>query len=131
MAWNYDTSLTTDKDKVRFLSGDSDSADPQVSDEEVAFALSSEGNTHAAAAAVCEHLAARYARQAQKTAGDFQIALNQKHEQYLGTARQLRNRSASHAMPLAGGLSATVKERLEAHSDRVPPMFRRGMQERA
>jgi Rod binding domain-containing protein len=129
MAWTYDAALATDKDRVRFLCGDTDGADPQAHDEEIAFALSSEGGLYGAAAAVCEHLAARYARQAAKSAGEFQIALNQKHQQFLSTARQLRSRAASHAVPTAGGLSVSAKQALDANPDRTAPSFWRGMHE--
>lgn len=60
---NYDPSLSTERDKVRFLVGDTDNDNLMLSDDEVTFALTeAAANIYSAAASLCKSIAARFAR---------------------------------------------------------------------
>jgi len=132
--WTYTGDPTaSSKDAVRVLCGDIDDTDPQVTDEEIAFWLAEEGNSYSAAAAVCEHLAARWAREASRSISvgggtSTSINLSDRARAYETKAAKLRLRAATSAgMVYAGGISIADKEDNEANTDRVQPSFRHGM----
>ena len=55
MSWTYSGDpATSDKDAVRFLTGDTDAGDQLASDEEIAYALSQRPDVRLAAAVVCD-----------------------------------------------------------------------------
>jgi len=63
MMSQYDPSLPTDRDKVRFHVGDTDNDNLMLSDDEVTFALTEKAdNIYLAAASLCRSIAARFAR---------------------------------------------------------------------
>ena len=67
MAWSYNNTLPTDRDRVRFYVGDTDANDQLVQDEEIdamlaLFPATDAQRVQKAARRVCEHLAARFAR---------------------------------------------------------------------
>jgi len=133
MSWSYSTDLTADKDKVRFLAGDTLEDDHLIEDQEITFALTEEGSVDAAAALVLEHLAARYARKADKTVGPLSISYSQIAESYQKRADELRSvqsaggRSTIYCSPSAGGISVSQKQTEEQDEDRVKPSFHREM----
>jgi hypothetical protein len=60
----YDPNLGTDRDKVRFLVGDTDDDNIMLSDSEIAYLLSLEGNdVFGTASRACESIAAMFARE--------------------------------------------------------------------
>lgn len=63
MSWSYDsTALDTHLNWIRFRIGDTDSTDPQISDEEIAGILAIEPRREFAAAQVLDSLAAKFAK---------------------------------------------------------------------
>lgn len=128
MTWTYDNSPgTVARDEVRFLVGDTDTTDQLVTDEEIAYAIAEEGSGKLAAAAICEAIAAKFARQADEAVGDLKLSKSQRSKAYAERAAQLRSRQAVLAMPWAGGLSVTGKADLEADTDRVAPAIKLGV----
>lgn len=128
MTWTYSGDPATNtRDAVRWLVGDTDTTDQLVSDEEITYALAQHGSTDVAAAIVCEAIAARFARQADKTVGDLRITLSQKAAAYQARAAELRKQGLLYAVPTAGGISIAGKEQLESDADRPAPFFRRGL----
>ena len=123
MSWSYDDGMSSDKDRVRFLIGDTDSADPILSDGEVLYALDEEGGVRAAAAFCCDAIAAKYARLADISEGQLSISYSQRYGHYTAKATQLRSRVAVLAPPTAGGISVAEKDAAEADTDRVVPAF--------
>jgi len=130
MAWSYNPSLVSTRDRVRVLIGDTDVDDQQLTDEEIAFFLSSEGNQYAASALACRVLAAKYARYADKWVGDLKILASQKSRAYERLAEAYdtqANASASFSgVPSAGGIYVADKDEQEADTSLVTPSFRRG-----
>ena len=63
MAWSYDSNLSANKDKVRFLVQDTDTNDQLIQNEEINFALSETGNLYRAAAMVARSIALQLGRQ--------------------------------------------------------------------
>lgn len=65
MAWTYDTDLSTGKDTIRLLIGDTISTIPLLTDEEIAAVLTGEADgVYPAAAVLCRSLSARFGREA-------------------------------------------------------------------
>lgn len=114
MTWTYggDPSANT-RDEVRFLIGDTDTTDQQVTDEEIAYLLTiypaqTGYPNFRAAAAAASSLAAKYAKSARKSVGALSIDHGQKHQQYLALATDLEKKAASHTsrqmgVPTLGG----------------------------
>lgn len=127
--WTYDPSIPSDKDKVRFLIGDTDEKDPQLKDGEIAFELAAAGDYLLAAVNCAENLVAYYARKAQFQLGTqvMQYA-QQKSANYKMLAASLRARMArTGAAPYVGGRSQAEKETDVQNTDLVQPFFRTRM----
>ena len=112
-------------DKVRFLIGDTNMADPQLSDEEILWLISSQGNIYNAAAMACEQIVT-LGRLVDKKVGDFEIRGASRARDLMSRARSLRLRGASSAVPYSGGISRSDKQGREQDSDRVRPAFHIG-----
>jgi hypothetical protein len=128
MTWTYNEKLALSRDRIRFYSGDTDTTDQLMSDEEIAFALSESGsNVKLAAALVCEVLAAEFARKADASVSDLSISYSQRYNQLLRQAALLRATASRGAIPLAGGISVSRVAVADEDTDRVEPGFKRGM----
>lgn len=129
MAWTYDpTDLSADKDRVRFKIGDTNSADPQLEDEEILYLLDLTGSVDGAVKRAAEALAFKYARQADKWVGDLKILASQKSRAYRELAEGISaSASVFFGVPYAGGIRVGDKETVEADTDLVSPSFRRGL----
>lgn len=140
MAWDRPGTWTytgnpadSSKDRVRWLCGDTLDSDPQVSDEEIAAAVADEANVYDAAALVCDHLSARFAREAQRSlsAGgglNTSVSLSERSKAYAARAKVLRDKGATYAVGVhAGGISRSAVEANESDTDLVQPGFYVGM----
>jgi hypothetical protein len=132
MGWNYSGRPdSNDRDKVRFLVGDTDRNCPLVQDEEIAWALSSQSTITVAAAVCCEAIAARYGRLATVRVGDVSKNCGDISKAFRERAKELRDNDSSDlaalALPSFGGLSISQKETLANDTDAVQPSFQKGM----
>jgi hypothetical protein len=124
MTWSYDPEMGTQKDEVRFLVGDTDSADPQLQNEEITYLLAEHGSPMLAAAAACRVLASMYSRKVDKAVGDLRLSLSQRATAYRAQATELATSgSGSSVRPIvyAGGISIDDKDLIEDDTDRVIP----------
>jgi hypothetical protein len=130
MTWTYGGDPSeSDQDKVRFLVGDTDTADQQIADEEIAWLLTEEPGAYHAAAAAARAIAAKYARQVDKAVGDLRLSASQRAAHYQALAATLTRRAQiAGAVPFAGGISASDKQAQDDDIDRVRPAFSRDMQ---
>lgn len=129
MSWSYTDPTASDRDKVRFLVGDTDSTDEQLQDEELDWLIGENKNVYAAASEACEALASKYARQVTKSVGPLMIQAQQKKDQYEDRAEKLRAMAArrgSVPVPYAGGLSVTEKDTDVLDTVLIQPRFRVG-----
>lgn len=123
MTWTYSGDpAASDTAAVRFAIGDTDSTDQLVTDEEIAYLLTG-SSVAAAAIAACESLAAKFARQVDRSVGNLSLSSSQRSAQFRDLAATLRRRSAYLAAPYAGGISVADKETQEDDTDRVKPTF--------
>ena len=129
--WTYNVSdlAVSTKDQIRFLVGDTQSADPQLQDEEVLFAASQRSNIWGAAAICCFSLATYFARKADTTTGELRTLWSSLSRSYALRASQYETTATirSGALPYAGGISIQDKINQENDTDRVPPQFNIGM----
>lgn len=129
MTFTYSsTDLSTTLARVRMLIGDTNSADAQLTDEEIDFFTDTYGNVFFAAAAACDAVASRYARNVSKTVGPLSLQFGDRQQQYRDLAARLRYQGATGGLAVyAGGISQSDKDTLEADTDRVNPQFAVGM----
>lgn len=130
MTWTYSGDpSSTDRDEVRFLIQDTDTTDQQVSDEEIAYAVSNEPSNISAAIRICRVLSAKYARKPDKKVGDLSISWSQLSKRYSELAQELEDSDMVSMVPVpyAGGISKSDKNSVELDTDRVDPSFTRGM----
>jgi hypothetical protein len=127
MAWTYIDPTTSDRDKVRFLVGDTDTDDQLVTDEEIAWALENE-NVYNAAATIALAIATKFARLADKEVDDLSIKYSQRAKNYKDLAADLRTRAnkRSFARPYLGGTSKAQKDSDAVDTDLVQPFFKKG-----
>lgn len=132
MTWTYDvTQLASNTTyQVRFAMGDTVQNDPQVQDEEIAFALSQRKSVSGAAAMCCRNLASRFSREADSVQGtELRTMYSAKAKAYAARAADFEQLASDsgYVMPFAGGISISQKTQQEQNSDRVPPNFSIGM----
>lgn len=129
MTWTYTGNPATNNlDQVRFLIGDTDPNDQQLADGEITWAMTTAAMPWYAAAACCDLLYAKYARQVQRRFGraGFQAFYNEKLAQYQALAQTLRARGAAGgAVIYAGGITESGKETDADDPDMVQPFFSR------
>lgn len=136
MSWSYsgDPSNST-RDAVRFLIGDTDTNDQQLSNEELDYLLTTySSDKYAAAIAAVRALIAKFARLADKAVGDLRISYSQrlKHYQQLISNLQLQAATVGGlAEPYAGGISVSDKDSVEEDTDREPPAFTKDLHDYA
>lgn len=122
MSWTYSGDPgANDKDLIRFLIGDTDSADEQLSDEEIAYLLTEYTAPKRAALEAARSLQAKYSRLCDQRTGDISISYSQRRDSYAALVRDLQR--GMMGTPYAGGISAADKDSDEGDSDRVKPAF--------
>jgi hypothetical protein len=94
MTWSYSGNpASSANDKVRFLCGDTDTTNQQISNEEIAFLLTEwNSDAYVAAAFACEAIAGKYQSKADmsRSVGDLSIST-----QYSSTAKGFLERAAT------------------------------------
>ncbi len=105
MPWSYNPALATDKDRVRFLIGDVDTANQLAQNEEIEWVVKTEANVYMAASVVAKSLARklRNAGLEELKAGETKIRF-QRAADLLALANDLALRGSNHQVPSAGGV---------------------------
>ena len=123
MTWTYSSTSGLDRDYVRLRIGDTVTADPLLTDEEIAALVTNEGDKHLAAAAAADTLAAQFARKVDKTVGKLSISNSQAFTHFSALAKRLRSEITMTGGLYAGGISVSDKNEDKSDSDRVDPAF--------
>lgn len=97
MAWNYSGNpADSDLDATRFEIGDTLEDEPLLDDAEIEYLLDEENDSVLRAAARgCEHLASRFAREANVTVGSLRVQLADRSEAFRQRAIALRQKASS------------------------------------
>ena len=137
MTWTYggDPSASA-LAAIRFLTGDTDTNDQLVSDEEIAWTNNQVTGSDTATTALYEvsyrvmvAIASKFSRLADQSVGDLKVDMFQKATNAREQAALLKQqalREGNTPTPYAGGISVSDKEIDEDNSDIVQPYFSRG-----
>lgn len=119
MTWTYTGNpASSDRDAVRFLVADTDSTDPLISDEEIAYLLDLYTEAPHAAVGAARAIAAKFSRESDqaRNIGDLSLSesLSQKSTQYHHLGDHLQGLSSGITLPPipvanAGALGAEFK----------------------
>ena len=132
MTWSYSGNpASSNKDAVRFLVGDTDTADQLVSDQEVNYAIAEQASNNLAAAMVLRALAAKFSRLVTNKVGDVSANCSDMAKAFQDRADALDPGGITTgtvlASPSFGGLSQSEKDAYDSNSDAVQPDFRKSM----
>lgn len=120
------------RDAVRFLLGDTDQANPQLDDSEIAYLLDQAGNDPTNAAVLgANALAASYARLADKSVGDLSISYSQVSKNYKDLADRLSVQGLAAVPPYLGAIEVANATARETDTSLAQPQFRLGMMDNA
>jgi hypothetical protein len=137
MTWTYTntpgmTTSASRRDGVRFLVGDTETTDQQVTDEEINFALTEAGDDiYYAGSLIARAIAAKYARLVDTAVdeAELRVSYSQRQKAYAEMATRLEVQSVKSAgggglgLPSAGGVSVTEMNDADLDTDRVKPVF--------
>jgi hypothetical protein len=131
VTFSYLTDVSRTLDQVRLAVGDTNSTDPQLQDEEIAFLLSQDPAPLEAAIAAADTIAARYTRQVDfEVNANLRMSLMQKQTSYQMLADRLRRKIARRGIvPYVGGVSISERCADAMDTDLVQPIFQRGMEQ--
>lgn len=133
MSWSYSGDPSSSpKDEVRFLISDTDTADQQLSDEEInynlklVYGINPPASGNFLPAAYCaDGLRAKFTRTSDKTVGDLHVSYGSLAKQYADLNDRLRQRATMSMVPVyAGGQSKSEKAELDSESDRTQATFK-------
>lgn len=131
MAWTYEPAkiATSTLYQVRRLIGDVIQNDPQLQDEEIAFALTQRSSIYGAAADCARMLAGQFSRRATTSVTGMNVQFSNQAIAYSKLADQFETLANARggALPYAGGISVTDKQNQEADTDRVGGQYAIGM----
>jgi hypothetical protein len=128
VSWSYDQALSTARDRVRFLIGDTDSAEPQFQDEELDYLLTDAVSETAAAVTAVQGLIAKYSRRVDRQVGSLKISSSKMVENYTALLKTLTTSAAAgRGYPTAGGVYQSEKDAAAANDTLVQPSIRRGI----
>jgi hypothetical protein len=125
MAFTYD--ISTNRGKVRFYVGDTNSSDYVLEDAEIDFLLTeNNGSVRDAAIGAAEAIIAELSRcPDSKSVGSLSLSFSSRIANLKGVIASLRRQSNKFLVPYVGGLSRSGKEVYDTDSDLVQPAFKR------
>jgi len=129
MSYTYTGDPTTSpKDEVRFLSGDVDMQNPELTDAEVIYCIcqvyGSMANAPAMgnylpAAYAADNIASKYARMSDKSVGDLHISYSNRFQQFQQMAQRLRARATNAIIPPWAGGELYSQKAVNTHDKNV------------
>jgi len=130
MTFTYDsTDISTDLAKARLALGDTDSASPLLTDEEINHYLSLATNVYMGAALAARAIAGKFARMADTQIETVSVRNSQKSMQYNALAEQLEKMAGVNGAnigPSATGISIDAMDAADDLTDRPQPAFKQG-----
>lgn len=130
MTWSYNPILSTDRDQVRFLIGDTDTNDQLLQNEEIDFVLTEFTDVYQAALMALDVGIAALSRQAtSKSVGPLSVSYASRiadMEKARKRIEVLAAKKGAAPTPYAGGISLADKETDEDDTD-IERQFRVGM----
>lgn len=131
MTWTYDDTDPggSDKDQVRLMVGDTDSADEQLTDEEITYFLTTYTTVGSAAVYAARAILAEVSRQVTRAVGDLRISLSDRAKAYRELIKDLEEMAdASDPWQVyMGNQSLADRDADRANTDLGQPPFEVGM----
>lgn len=126
-SWTYGNDPeNSNRDEVRFLSGDCVATEKWLSNTEIAYCIAKEPTNELAAANAAERIAAKVAREMSQGAEGFSGSLEQRMTHFINTAKALRKKYGQ-GVPEVGGIDKSDNEALDDETDIVLTKFELGM----
>lgn len=132
MTFTYAMDMTSQRDRVRLLLGDTDASAALLQDEELAAFLAGgplgQANDYLAAVLAGQAVLGKYSHTSvDLSAGGTSASLAQRveHLRQMLPIWRAQATARTTAAPYVGGTSISEKQSREADSDRVPPAFTR------
>lgn len=129
MAATFDASLSTNKDWVRYLIGDTDTGNAYVQDETIEAVLGEENNKYTAASRVARGIYMRLTgggtledRKVGETRIRYQAA-----QRFKQTADELKNRGSAYIIPWSGGIYKTDRDARDDNAEKLGVDIARNM----
>lgn len=137
MTWTYSGDPATNaRDSIRFLTGDTDTNDQLINDEEIGWTNNQVTGSDTATTALYEAsyrvmvaIASKFSRLADQAVGDLKVDMFQKATNAREQAKllyQQASREGNTPTPYAGGITVSDKAIDEDNSNIVKPYFSRG-----
>ena len=128
MTWSYSGDPSDSRvDAIRFLSGDTSSGNPMVTDEEITYTSTAVPNNNMAAAKVCRAIAARFSPQADTDNAGLRVSASQRAKAFADRAKELERDACKSAGIVVGGRLVSEKQTAEADNTIKQPAFSIGM----
>ena len=128
MSFTYSDPRNNDRDKVRFLIGDTNVNSPLLQDKEILYLIEEEVTTLRAAVAGALGLAAKFSRLMDESVGSVSKSYSQRAIAFRALAKDLSTRNSQKGVcAFAGGVSEADKEKSEQDPDSVKPSFTRDL----
>ena len=125
MSWSYSDGLSTDRDRLRFRIGDTDTNEQLCSNELLDALLAARGDPILAAIDAVEGVLAQFARDVDRSALGLGGARSQKSQFYRDLLKELRAQAARGSTGVFfGGASAASKDSILEDSDKPTTPFR-------
>ncbi|MDD5231541.1 MAG: hypothetical protein PHC43_09450 [Candidatus Marinimicrobia bacterium] len=128
MTWSYSGDPSISRlDALRFLSGDTSSGNPMVTDEEIIYTSTGTPNNYMAAAQICRAIATKFSFQVDTNNAGLSISASQRAKAFSDRAKDLEKKAGKSAGIYIGG--RLVQEKKDAESDITikQPAFSIGM----
>lgn len=130
MTWTYTNDPVGEPvDAIRLLIQDTDSSDPLISDEEIAYFIAKGGSDIGAAYLAALSISAKFGRLADERTGGIEVKWSQRSRAYAALASDLKKQIIMHSapMPYAGGVSISDIETRRSNTDRTTEAFSLGI----
>lgn len=126
MSWSYDSSLSTDRDWVRWRTGSTNSADQsEMSNEEITATLAVYANRDVAALHVAKAILAKLSRDVDRSNLGMSATRSQRITHLKDLIAELKIETRAAAQPAWSGASQSAKDTVNADSDYVGSPFTR------
>lgn len=127
MAFSYDLNdLTLELNRLRLEIGDTDSNDYFLDDEEIAVVQAEKSSFYRRAAACCELICAKVARNVKTKIGHFSENADEIYDHYQKLAAKFQS-YASVSYPWSSAISISEKESFEDDTALVKPKIKLGI----
>jgi len=130
MTWTFDPALATDRDKVRFRIGDTDTNRQQLANETIDTLLALHTTVVETSIQCCKALLAKIARDVDRNVVGISANRSQVTQHYQDLIRKLTAERAGTASVSLTGVSRDEIQNERADTDFVKPTFSIGMSDR-